>query len=346
MTMEYLDYIKIGNKRDKIARQTADYLAEHLQFSGFVLCKHYPTPQPLEVLENYDDSFNVNNWNESCRKNPPKIDSLLDIYHANYHYIFLNQDYTADTSYFIISTNEPSDKVMETIIQWNRLDQYVSEINRTTTEQQTEKYGNLISQLLHDVETLTRMQSNQESKTNLTDRLDYQQKVNDNLLVYLRPLDILNSDLQVEDLLSSSLQLIGLDLNNFSVTYQTTPANISIDPEMFARALNEIVLNAMQAVEFDMKKCKITINQIQSPSPLILKNWLTVEVDDLGHGISEEYLIQIKEPFFTTRKNEGHSGFGLSIADKILTTIGGFLDISSKKGNGTKAIIYLPIKYD
>ncbi len=346
MIINYLNFIKSESRSDGLARQTAKYIAEHLQFTKFVLCKHYPTPQPVEIVANYDTTFDLNIWLKSCEKSKPEIQPLSYVYHEPYHYIFLNQNYATNTSYFLVSTNKPNEDVMETIVQWDRLEHHFYERDLAITYSQKELHGNLISQLLHDIQSLMRLQSNTDLPKNIDDQLKYQQKVNDNLLFFIRPLELLNSEVALKELLKSSLDLVELDIHNFNITYEAAPATISIDSEMFARAFNEIVFNAMEAVEFDEKKCKITLKQIASTSPLISKNWLKLVISDFGSGISEDYLAQIKEPFFTTKKNKGHSGFGLSIADKILTAIGGYLDISSDKGNGTVVNMYVPLKND
>ena len=52
-----------------------------------------------------------------------------------------------------------------------------------------------------------------------------------------------------------------------------------------------------------------------------------------------------KNPFFTTRKLEGHCGLGIPIAEKIIKAHNGSLKIVNiEKGRGTEAIIYLPGK--
>jgi signal transduction histidine kinase len=73
---------------------------------------------------------------------------------------------------------------------------------------------------------------------------------------------------------------------------------------------------------------------------------LKITVSDQGPGISKDYLGRITEPFFTTKKSAGHSGFGLSNAKKIILALAGQLEVSSTKGAGTQATMYLPISYE
>ena len=84
------------------------------------------------------------------------------------------------------------------------------------------------------------------------------------------------------------------------------------------------------------------MNRIPSGSPFIAHDWLEISITDRGIGISKDYLEHIWEPFFTTRKASGRTGFGLTNAKKIITALQGFIELTSVKGQGTEVKIYLP----
>ncbi len=65
-------------------------------------------------------------------------------------------------------------------------------------------------------------------------------------------------------------------------------------------------------------------------------------VVDGGRGMSPAQLQQIKDPFFTTRRESGGLGLGVPIADAIITAHGGSLAYESTEGRGTTAIVRLP----
>lgn len=75
-----------------------------------------------------------------------------------------------------------------------------------------------------------------------------------------------------------------------------------------------------------------------------IREKLIIEVKDNGCGISEDDLPRVKEKFFKGKNTKSQSGIGLSICDEIVILHGGILNIFSKEGKGTKAIIELPIK--
>lgn len=71
-------------------------------------------------------------------------------------------------------------------------------------------------------------------------------------------------------------------------------------------------------------------------------NYIKIIVEDNGCGMDEEELKQIKNAFFTTKKNG--TGLGIFLSNEIIKAHHGSLKYYSNKGRGTKVIIKLPIK--
>jgi PAS domain S-box-containing protein len=69
---------------------------------------------------------------------------------------------------------------------------------------------------------------------------------------------------------------------------------------------------------------------------------VVLEVSDTGEGIAPEIIDRIFDPFFTTK--EVGTGLGLSTAQGIITSHGGFLGIVSKPNEGTTFKVYLPAR--
>jgi PAS domain S-box-containing protein len=68
--------------------------------------------------------------------------------------------------------------------------------------------------------------------------------------------------------------------------------------------------------------------------------FVVLEVKDTGCGIAPGLLDKIFEPFFTT-KDVGH-GLGLSTAQSIVKSHGGFINIESQPGHGSTFSVHLP----
>jgi len=71
---------------------------------------------------------------------------------------------------------------------------------------------------------------------------------------------------------------------------------------------------------------------------------VVLEVEDEGAGIPPDVLPRILEPFFTTKRDIGGTGLGLSVSASIIAEHGGTLSFSSALGVGTTARIVIPLE--
>jgi PAS domain S-box-containing protein len=73
------------------------------------------------------------------------------------------------------------------------------------------------------------------------------------------------------------------------------------------------------------------------PGPYVL-----MQVSDTGMGIPQELLERVFDPFFTTKEMGKGTGLGLSTAMGIVKSHGGFINIYSEEGQGTRINVFLP----
>ena len=95
-----------------------------------------------------------------------------------------------------------------------------------------------------------------------------------------------------------------------------------------------LVLNAQQAIDGRGKITIKTSTYTESLQPSI-----AVEISDTGHGITEEELQRIFEPFFSTRKKG--TGLGLWVTQDIVRQHGGRIEVTSLESRGTTFKIIL-----
>ncbi len=70
--------------------------------------------------------------------------------------------------------------------------------------------------------------------------------------------------------------------------------------------------------------------------------YVRLGVSDTGVGMDEVTQRKIFEPFFSTKEPDKGSGLGLSTVFGIVTALGGAISVSSRQGEGSRFIVYLP----
>ena len=116
------------------------------------------------------------------------------------------------------------------------------------------------------------------------------------------------------------------------------PALVNCFPGKLNQVFLNIIVNAIQSI-----KGKGVITLEIKKRKRNKKNYLEVSIVDTGAGMSEKLKSRIFEPFYTTKEVGEGTGLGLSISHGIIKDHGGFIEVESKVGKGTKFSIYLPI---
>jgi hypothetical protein len=107
---------------------------------------------------------------------------------------------------------------------------------------------------------------------------------------------------------------------------------IDHDPGLVQQVILNLLLNGIQAIS-GAGEVRVELRQEHG--------FVAVQVSDTGRGISPEALPRIFKPFFTTR-SEG-TGLGLSLANSIVQSHGGRIEVSSTLGKGTQFKVWLPV---
>ena len=70
--------------------------------------------------------------------------------------------------------------------------------------------------------------------------------------------------------------------------------------------------------------------------------YLRISVEDNGTGMSPDVLAHVFEPFFTTKAPGKGTGLGLATSFGIVKQLGGWIEVFSRSGEGTRFDIFLP----
>jgi signal transduction histidine kinase len=110
-----------------------------------------------------------------------------------------------------------------------------------------------------------------------------------------------------------------------------------VDPRKIEQVFLNLMINAFHAMDRG-GVLKITARRVSGD----VGDMVRVEFSDNGHGIAEENLREIFNPFFSTREKDGGTGLGLYVSKKIVEQHQGTIDVVSAPQQGTTFILEFP----
>ena len=209
------------------------------------------------------------------------------------------------------------------------------------------KAANIVSQMAHDMQSLINLATSEiVSGDLLTAKVKYVDRLSREITFYMREIQLVKTAVGADDLVSAVLSEITLPQG---MNFNFTPANnftVTVDVELIDKALSEVIRNAIMASASDGGEIKISITEKKNMTRLLGQHGIEISVQDSGSGIPKDFENLVKDPFFTTWKERGGIGLGLSNADKIIVAHGGVLHVENTDGNGVNVLIYLPMEED
>ena len=122
-----------------------------------------------------------------------------------------------------------------------------------------------------------------------------------------------------------------------------------VDPGQLSQAILNLAINGCHAMP-EGGELVIGCGEV-TPSDRLLalhaemrdRRCIAAYVIDHGPGIPDDVLPKIFDPFFTTKETGKGTGLGLSMVYGMAEEFGGFVDVETELGKGTKFTIYLPL---
>ncbi len=152
---------------------------------------------------------------------------------------------------------------------------------------------------------------------------------------------------RVSELLSRS---IGAQIRLMFQLAQPAPT-IRMDLAQFEQVLINLVVNARDAMpdggtlSLRTRQCRLedgSLPVLAGGETILGGSYVVIEVEDDGVGMPAPVLARIFEPYFSTRREQGGSGLGLSTVMGIVRQSDGFVEARSHPGRGSCFCIYLP----
>ncbi len=136
------------------------------------------------------------------------------------------------------------------------------------------------------------------------------------------------------DIVERALSLVNMRAKSKGVTIEKQLGcgnQFNVDHEQIEQVLLNLLINGIDAtgsfgtVKVETKNCNGTVE---------------IAVSDTGCGFSENDVDKILQPFYSTK--ERGTGLGLAISNRIVEAHGGKMNISSKKGSGSRFVVEIP----
>lgn len=147
-------------------------------------------------------------------------------------------------------------------------------------------------------------------------------------------MEALDLNLFLADFHYSICPIIEMNGPDFYYEASGQTCRIMADPEKLSRALENLLYNA---ADFTPADGKITLSLKQEDG------FACIQVSDTGCGIPKQELSHIFQRFYTTRREDGGQGLGLSITKTIITEHQGEISVTSEEGKGTTFVIRIPL---
>jgi two-component system cell cycle sensor histidine kinase/response regulator CckA len=136
----------------------------------------------------------------------------------------------------------------------------------------------------------------------------------------------------VAEVLRATADLAGpriRSIAHLALDLRPTP-HVFADVGRLGQVFMNLLVNAIDAIaERDPKTNRISVRSFADSAGRAV-----VEIEDNGSGIAEDVRARIFEPFFTTKGPRAGSGLGLAICHRIVTDLGGGIEVEASPQGG------------
>lgn len=215
-------------------------------------------------------------------------------------------------------------------------------------------FNNLLMAIIGSIELLKKRIPEHPKVTPLLDNAMQGAKrgaaLTQRLLAFARKQDLNLRSIDLPALVRGMTDLLRRTIGPLIVIESRMPdtlAAVQADANQLELALLNLTMNARDAMPNGGSIVIAAREEIvadEGPAgPLAPGRYVCLSVTDNGEGMDEATLKRAAEPFFTTKGIGKGTGLGLSMVHGLAEQSGGRLLLSSKKGEGTTAELWLPL---
>jgi len=205
--------------------------------------------------------------------------------------------------------------------------------------------GHEIRNPLSSLKGFTQLQQERYPNTNdfypiMIQEIDRINSIVKDLMCLGKPKEIEFKKTGIEEIIAYTLSITQQQAERQGVTVVTTIAGPLLPLDCDEKQLKQVFLNLIKnAIESMPVGGKIQVHVID-----VEKHKMCISIQDEGIGIADENILNLGEPFFTTKKDG--TGLGLMVTNQIIKDHNGELKIESEIGKGTKVKVMLPISQE
>ena len=159
------------------------------------------------------------------------------------------------------------------------------------------------------------------------------------------PLELISFMKESEKLLRRTIS----ETISIEFSYEAGEYMVHADPVGLQQVITNLAVNARDAMpeggrlRFHLKSLTVEPGQKPPVPEMPVGDWAVMSVVDNGTGIPADILPKVFDPFFSTKPVGRGTGLGLAQVFGIVNSHKGFIDISTRVGQGAKFNVYLPL---
>ncbi|WP_022664964.1 ATP-binding protein [Desulfospira joergensenii] len=172
------------------------------------------------------------------------------------------------------------------------------------------------------------------------------------ILTFSRQSELKNQAVSFQSIIKEALKLLRSSIpSDIEILQNIQPdcSPVFADPTKLHQIIMNLCTNAFHAVQEKSGRFEVCLEEIKIDSEyqtgterLVPGTYARLTVADTGCGMDKQTLMQIFDPYFTTKKKGKGTGLGLSVCYGIVKKLNGDIKVYSEPGQGTSFHIYLP----